>query len=69
MSNKQKIICIAIGAAIAYGITSYFRKKREEQFAEDINVLKDAAIELAQKKLQEDYVKLEEELSQIYKED
>lgn len=69
MSNKQKIICIAIGAGIAYGITSYFRKKREEKFAEDMNVLKDAAIELAQKKLQENSVKLEEQLSQIYKED
>ena len=68
MSNKQKIICIAIGAVIAYGITSYFRKKREEQFAEDMNVLKDAAIELAQKKLQENSVQREEMLK-TYKED
>lgn len=69
MSNKQNIICIAIGAGIAYGITRYFRKKREEHFAEDMKTFKDAEIELAQKKLQENSVELKEMLSQIHKED
>lgn len=67
MSNKQKIVCIAIGACIAYSITSYFRKKQEEEFAEQMKVLEDETIRLANEALHRNSVKLEEMIRQSYK--